>query len=284
VFSGIGLAAAGDEVEASQSSEPPETTADKVASGSSELHDPAAVATPPTLEDLDMGGLQSALDEAIELPVAVPPPSAERRSHDDTGSSDCGTRHERLFWNKTRIWREEDDVWVGLTWTIRAGYLFALTATSPGNCTPNSLPDALLSELLERSDPGLVPEAGGQQHRNTKASVKTGTPRYLFYDGASDGLVVTQGWQEGARDATIVAGATDLRNVMLQFPDISEVSARTTNNKWILGKTRGLGKRSDPPNEVYLTVDRKDASLVDADYDLRFFLKTHPECSASAAS
>ncbi len=84
-------------------------------------------------------------------------------------------------------------------------------------------------------------------------------------------------------------------------PDVGEACGRTTGNKWILGKAQPFvaDSRHDAADrsEVYVVVDRKEASLVDADCeqdgfllwqltgtdfsaalrpdDLRWFTKTH---------
>jgi hypothetical protein len=67
-----------------------------------------------------------------------------------------------------------------------------------------------------------------------------------------------------------------------RYTDIFEASARTTNNRWILGKTGDPKKPpSETANEVYLTVDRKDASLVDADCESESLHK--PPANAGSA-
>jgi hypothetical protein len=110
VFSGIGLAGTGNEAGPAQSP-PTETMAAAASNDSTEVSNPIAV-KPSTLEDVDVTGLHDALDEAIESAVVF---SGEEPAHGDPGSSD--TQREHLQWDKSRIWREEDDTWVEVMWT-----------------------------------------------------------------------------------------------------------------------------------------------------------------------
>jgi hypothetical protein len=91
--------------------------------------------------------------------------------------------------------------------------LFALTGTSAAKNIHNEIPQAVVSQILGAFDVDIRSDAGGK-HANTKMSAKTGVPKYLFHDGASNRLVVTDVWEEKAGDANVVAGGTDLRNLL----------------------------------------------------------------------
>lgn len=222
---------------------------------------------------IDMFGLESALGEDLDvdaLQTKLP-------------TSDTVAAHEALKWETQRVWLGTQLGWTSVRWTVGRNRLFACVGSSEIDGKPQSTRlEPLILQLISAKNDDLDDNGSSSALTGkpfSKTSSLTPVPKYTFVDRARDQVFKSSTWEAGIKDERMSQGVSDIRNLLVQRPDVGEACGRTTGNKWILGKAQPFvaDSRHDAADrsEVYVVVDRKEASLVDADYDLRWFTKTH---------